>query len=560
MQSAHRRLITRIPAMMVALAYGSTSAPLSAQTSVTYQVPPTAIVALVDTKPTPYVDVSPPDSAGRKWLISEYLSGLATIADLAQPELRLAGLRFNPRTGGPSRGRYMTAFGLEAWPAGKEIAVRGRPASARMRFAAWAPDARHFSFVNVSDAAGDAGLSLWVVDVETAQAHRIAGIALNGVFGPPCEWLPDSRGLVCLTLAENRGAAPKRSEMPLGPVVQQNLGRVTPGPTFEDLLKSPEDETLFDYYASSQVRLVRLDGSATAIGAPGVITAASASPDGKYVLIDERHHPYSYLLPFDRFPQRISVINLGTGATRQLADKPLEDTVPNIHDAVETGPRDFVWRSDTPATVCWVEASDGGDPHKEVAVRDTVFLVDAPFEAAPRKLVELPLRLKHITWSSNRLAIVEETRWRDRKRIILGVAPAANSAPMKWFEGSFEDRYHDPGTPFTVMNAAGKDIAQTTPDASAVYFHGMGASAEGDRPFVATIRVTNGEARQMWRSAAPYFAMPAAVLDARGPMLLIERESPELSPNYYVMGRARNSWDQVTFFPNPYAETPLPHN
>lgn len=559
MQSAHRRLITRIPAMVVALACGSSSAPLSAQTSVTYQVPPQAIVALVDTKPTPYVDVSPPDSAGRKWLISEYLSGLATIADLAQPELRLAGLRFNPRTGGPSRGRYMTAFGLQALPAGKEIAVKGLPASARMRFAAWAPDARHFSFVNVSDAAGDAGLSLWVVDVETAQAHRIAGIALNGVFGPPCEWLPDSRGLVCLTLAENRGAAPKRSEMPLGPVVQQNLGRVTPGPTFEDLLKSPEDETLFDYYASSQVRLVRLDGSATAIGAPGVITAASASPDGKYVLIDERHHPYSYLLPFDRFPQRISVVNLGTGATRQLADKPLEDTVPNIHDAVETGPRDFVWRSDTPATVCWVEASDGGDPHKEVAVRDTVFLVDAPFEAAPRKLVELPLRLKHITWSSNRLAIVEETRWRDRKRIILGVAPAASSAPVKWFEGSFEDRYHDPGTPFTVMNAAGKDIAQTTPDASAVYFHGMGASAEGDRPFVATITVTNGEARQIWRSAAPYFAMPAAVLDARGPMLLIERESPELSPNYYVMGRARNSWDQVTFFPNPYAETPLPH-
>jgi hypothetical protein len=173
MQSAHRRLITRISAMMAALACGSASAPLSAQTSVTYQVPPQAIVALVDTKPTPYVDVSPPDSAGRKWLISEYPSGLATIADLAQPELRLAGLRFNPRTSGPSRGRYMTAFGLQALPAGKEIAVKGLPASARMRFAAWAPDARHFSFVNVSDAAGDAGLSLWVVDVETAR--RVSG-------------------------------------------------------------------------------------------------------------------------------------------------------------------------------------------------------------------------------------------------------------------------------------------------------------------------------------------------------------------------------------------------
>ena len=159
------------------------------------------------------------------------------------------------------------------------------------------------------------------------------------------------------------------------------------------------------------------------------------------------------------------------------------------------------------------------------------FLLDAPFDAAPRKLVELPLRLKHITWSSNRLAIVEETRWRDRKRIILGVSPAATSAPVKWFEGSFEDRYHDPGTPFTVMNAAGKDVAQTTPDASAVYFHGMGASAEGDRPFVSTIRVTNGEAKQHLALRRPVFCDgPRRCSTPRGPMLLIERESPELSP------------------------------
>jgi hypothetical protein len=50
-----------------------------------------------------------------------------------------------------------------------------------------------------------------------------------------------------------------------------------------------------------------------------------------------------------------------------------------------------------------------------------LLLLDAPFEAAPRKLADLQLRFQGITWSSNRLALIEETRWTDRKRIILGV-------------------------------------------------------------------------------------------------------------------------------------------
>ena len=101
-------------------------------------------------------------------------------------------------------------------------------------------------FVNTSDLSRDPGLSLWIVDVSTARARRVPGIALNGIFGAPCEWLSDSQSLLCKTVPKDRGAAPGRSEVPSGPVIQENLGRVTPGPTYEDLLKSPEDERIFD--------------------------------------------------------------------------------------------------------------------------------------------------------------------------------------------------------------------------------------------------------------------------------------------------------------------------
>ena len=548
--------------------------PTHAQINLSYQLPPKAIVDLIDAPPTPGVSLSPRTPASEKrWLLIQHFAGLPTIADLAQPELRLAGLRFNPRTDGPSRGRYATSLELQALPGGKPEAVTGLPANAKIRYAAWSPDGTKISFVNISDAKEDAGLSLWVIDVSTAQAHRSSNIALNGIFESPCEWLSDSKSLVCRTVPADRGAAPTRSEVPTGPVIQQNLGRVTPGVTFEDLLKNPEDEQFFDYYATSQIQIIHLNGTAKSLGKPGVFESASPSPDAQYVLLSERHHPYSYLLPFRTFPQRVSVINLKTGASTQLADKPLEDNVPIVRDAVAPGPRDYDWRADAPATLFWVEAADGGDPRKDSPVRDSLFLLDAPFESAPRKLADLPIRFRSMDWSNEHFALVEERRWKDRKRIILALslapsAPAKSNvreyaASTKLFEGSFEDRYNDPGQPLLQLNAAGKEVleTQTVPDSVEIFFRSQGASPEGDRPFLSIIDAKGGGANRLWQSSAPFFEFPAAVLDPYangGPTFLALRESQEQSPNYFIQKAGSTSPQQVTHFPNPYGSAPIP--
>lgn len=530
-----------------------------AQNNLQYQQPPKAIVDIVDALPTPGVALSPTGgAAGKRWILIEHFSGLPTIAELAQPELRLAGLRFNPKTDGPSRGRYDTSFELQTLPNGKAMAVSGLPAHAKIRFAAWSPDGRKISFVNISDAKEDAGLSLWIIDVATAQARRLPGIALNGIFGSPCEWLSDSQSLVCRAVPADRGPAPTRSEVPTGPVIQENLGRVTPGATFEDLLKNPEDERFFDYYATSQVQLIRLDGAVKPLGKSGVFEDASPSPDAGYVLLVERHHPYTYLLPFERFPERVSVLNIKTGAAKQLADKPLEDNVPNIRDAVPAGPRDHEWRSDAPASIFWAEAGDGGDPRKEATVRDSLFLLDAPFDAAPRKLADLQLRYRRVAWGTDRMALVEERRWKDRKRIVLEVAASGAATSVKLFEGSFEDRYHNPGEPLEEENAAGKPVVQTTPDGKGIYFRGEGASPEGDKPFLSVMSVANGESKGLWQSAAPYFEIAQDVLDPVAGTILIRRESQEKNPNYYIQKLGASSAEQITFFPNPYGSGALP--
>ena len=64
-----------------------------------YQMPPKAIADLIDAPPTPGVSLSPDNS---KMLILER-AGLQSIKELGEEELRLAGLRLNPRTAWETR-------------------------------------------------------------------------------------------------------------------------------------------------------------------------------------------------------------------------------------------------------------------------------------------------------------------------------------------------------------------------------------------------------------------------------------------------------------------------
>jgi len=540
---------------------------LFGQSSITYQQPPKAIADLLEAAPTPLVLVSPESKGSARTLLIEEPGGLLTIADLAQPELRLAGLRFNPRTNGPSRLPYAVGLELKVLPAGKEVAVAGLPAHPHIVFAQWSPDAKRVAFVVITGTNPGAGLSLWTADAATGHASRVPGVALNGVFGDPCSWMPDSHGLLCVTVPGARGAEPAHSEVPTGPAVQQNLGRVTPARTYEDLLKNPEDERFFDYYATGQVRVISLGGTSKAIGKPGVIEAAEPSPDGHYALLSEAHHPYSYELPLENFPQRTLVVNLRTGEEKQLSDQPMADNIPIARDAVETGPRDYEWRADAPATVAWAEAADGGDPKNKSAVRDRLYLLDAPFTGSPRVLAELPMRLAEsdfpvrssgIEWGNAHLALINEREWTHRRRVIAAIDPSASAPALRTlYEGSSENRYEDPGRPMQRENAAGHRVLDLTADGNGIYFTSPGASPEGDRPFVAVMNTTSGKEEPVWRSAAPFYEMPAAVLDPAKAVLLIRRESQEQPPNYFLRDGA-GQLTQVTNFPNPYGDTPLP--
>ncbi len=335
--------------------------------------------------------------------------------------------------------------------------------------------------------------------------------------------------------------------------MQENIGRTAPSRTYQDLLKNADDEALFDYYATAQVARVGLDGQVSPVGPAGVVQSADPSPDGRYVLVKTLHRPYSYLVPSGRFPTRVEVFAAADGQrVATIADLPLAESIPIGFGAVADGPRDHDWRADAPATLHWAEAQDGGDPKREVDVRDRVYTLAAPFAGEPQALLATQLRYAGIVWGNDNLALASEYWWPTRQIITRRLNPATGEAKVL-IERSFEDSYGDPGSPQTVRNAAGQSVLQVV-DNRYLFFFGDGASSEGDRPFVDRWDLRTGKKERLWRSEAPYYEQPLVLLDPQRSRLLTRRESREVNPNYYLRDLKRNRLVALTDFPHPYPQ------
>ena len=511
-----------------------------------YQTPPKFMVDLVDAPLTPTARLSP----NRRTLLLVQPENLPSIAELAQPELRLAGIRFNPRRYGSGRARNYRSLSLLDIATGTEKGVTGLPAGSRIRFpVSWSADSRYLAFAT----AGDTEMPLWVVDVSDQKARVIEGVRLNATMpGQPFIWVSDRHELICRTVPSPRGPAPDVSAVPAGPVIQDTRGRKAAVRTFQDLLKNAWDDALFEYFITSQIVRVTIKGDVVKLGKPGLYSRLVASPDGKFVLVEEIRRPFSRIVPASRFGRRIQVWDRAGKMVRLLADLPPFENVAIGRDAVPTGPRNFGWRSDAGATLYWTEARDGGDPASEAEARDEVLTLAAPFSGEPERLFSGGLRVQRIDWGGPKLALVYERWWKTRRLRVWIVRPDEPEAePRVLFDRSFEDRYGDPGYPVTRRNKGGHRVLHTSEDDASLLYRGAGASPEGDRPFLDKRHWLTGRTTRLWRSDAPYYELPLAPLDHAGRLLLTRRESVDEPPNFFVLNRETGERRQLTRFAHP---------
>ena len=507
-----------------------------------YRMPPQVLVDLVDAPPTPTVRPDP----RREWLLVLQRPNLPPISELAERELRLGGLRFRPKNNGPSRASYFVGMELLRVSGQPGPRISGVPEGARIENVRWSPDSKHFAFTNTRPD----GIELWVAEVATGQARRLVDGRLNLTGQTSPEWMSDNRTLVVTLVPEGRGPEPSVAEVPSGPLVRENTGRTAPARTFQDLLKSPSDEALFEHYLTSQVARVGLDGKVTPLGQPGIAMDVSPSPDGRYLLVQTLHRPFSYLLPAYRFPRRIEVWDLDGKTVRTVADVPLQEDMTNAFDSVPRGPRGVSWRDDAPATLAWAEALDDGDATREAAERDRILLLSAPFQGEPQPFMTLGFRSAGVSWGEGGLALVDEFWWKTRKTRTWLVRPGGGK-PELLFDRSFEDRYSDPGFPVFAANAWGRPVLRTADGGKTVFLIGEGASSEGDRPFLDALDLTTRKTRRLFHSEAPYYEKPLDLLDAQGRTVLVSREAVDEPANFYVRDLKSRQLRAITRFPHP---------
>jgi len=517
------------------------SSAVSAQSS--YQTPPAAIADLVNAPSTPAVTFS---KDGSYMLVLERTES-PSIEDLAQPELRIAGIRINPSTSGPSRMGGYTNLKIKKTATGEEIQVTGLPSPAKMSGFTFSMDERYLAFTQTEAK----GISLWVVDLSTYTAKAVTGPILNQVLGNSMAWLADN-SLLIKAVNPARGKVPSAPIAPTGPTIQETSGKAAPSRTYQDLLANPHDEALFAYFMDAQLFRIGLDGSSTAVGKPAMIKSMLLSPDKNYLLVESIQKPFSYLVPADRFPYTIEIWSSQGAVLKTLAQLPLDEVRPTGFDATVSGIRNVNWRADVPATLYWAEAQDKGDPKIKVAERDIVFTLMAPFTGEKQKLVGTSMRFGGISWSDDNFALLSE-RWSASRTEKVAVFQPGNpgQAPRTIIERSSDDLYNDPGSPVLTDNAYGRKVLLRNGDL--VFMTSEGGSPEGSMPFLSTFNTSTKEQKILWRSQAPYYERVTKVLDKEGSLLITLKESTDMSPNYWLVNtKKRVAPKQITAFADPY--------
>jgi len=492
-----------------------------------YDLPPQYVLDVLHAPASPRPILSPTRASALLMSTVTY----APMAQVAEPFLKLAGVRVEPRT----RRKHDTPGGYGVAPCAQtlsvvDIATRREtpitlPAGGCADGFTWAPDGMTFAFRNTSRDA----VELWAGSRD-GKTRRVGDVRLNPMLGSSVQWAHDSKSLLVKAVPDAQGPAPAAESGGEGPRIQESSGGGEFS-TYEarDTLRNQADAALFEYFGTSQLAFVdAASGAVTRIGAPSVLSDVSLSPDGEHILVTSIRKPYSYAVTYGRFAHDVEVWDRSGKAT-PLAKLPAAENVP-IH-GVPSGPRDHEWRPTEPATLVWAEALDGGDWKTKVPARDKVMMQSAPFTANPVEIARTEQRYQGIDWSERRgtglLQEYDDNRhWR---RTFLLDAEHPETKPRLIWDLSSDESYEDPGRPVYRIMPNGEWAVRQTGDT--IFLSGQGASPAGDRPFMDSFDLRTGKARRLFRSGKDAFEYFVSFANDGSDALLTWRQTPSEPPN-----------------------------
>ena len=170
---------------------------LNAQENIKYQKPSKEILDLVEYERPPSVQYD----EEKNYMVFLYRDNYKSISDLSEKELRLGGLRINPKTNIGSRVTFYNNVKIKKLKDknGSVNQVSGLPDNPKLTNFTWSPDEAKIALTNTTEK----GVELWVLDLETASVLKLTEAILNANTGGVINWQPDSQSMLVKTLSQN---------------------------------------------------------------------------------------------------------------------------------------------------------------------------------------------------------------------------------------------------------------------------------------------------------------------------------------------------------------------
>lgn len=507
-----------------------------------YKLPPQVVVDLLDARPTPTPRLSP----NGRWMALLERPAMPSIEAVARPYVSLAGSRVDAKTNARKTEDFTDRITIRDL-VGKTSFVLDLGEPTRVVSLAWSPSNDRFMVIQASSDA-------WKVRAVDLATHKVTACdaKLNPLFVGP-RWLGDGKTILLAIDSATRGPYPEVPARPLGPSIQETGGEVSPTRTYQDLLKTPYDEALFDWFSTSQLATFdATTGTLTKIGPESRYASADASPNSQYLLVARFERPYSYLQPANAFGNTVEVWDRSGKMLREIAKIPLEENIPI--EGVPLGPRNISWQNSADATLVWWEALDGGDPKRKVPHRDRLLSLSAPFTGDAAERLKLEHRARGLTWFQDPTWVAASDFDRDRRwtrtRLFDLDDPSKPVAVLD--DRSQNDRYGNPGALVLDENAHGEPVVRQ--DGNFVYRMGEGESKEGARPFLDRFDLTTAKTERLWQCAPNTYESLVAMLESgadRKPTVVTSLEAKEIQPNLQLRNLDADSQTALTNFPDP---------
>ena len=520
----------------------------SSQENLGYQKPHDNILELAEAPLAPSIRM---DNKGEN-IVFLYRSNFKSIEELSETEMRLGGLRINPKTNIGSRVSYYTDMKVRVGRNSQETNVKGLPENGRYANVYWSPDQIKVAFTNTTIS----GVELWILDVSNAIAKKVTDANLNANMGRPFVWFKDNATLLTKQLPDTRkDLIDTKVSVPSGPTISvSEAGVKAQNRTYQDLLKNKNDEYNFEQLARSKLVKITINGKSSAWKDAAMYRSMSFSPDGNYLMITTVQTPFSYLVPYYRFPSKSVIYNTKGTLVSKVLELPLIEDLPKGFMAVRKGKRNISWRNDKPATIYWAEALDGGDPANEVPYRDEVFEQEAPFKGKGTSVIKTKGRFYDMDWGNETTAIAYDY-WRTNRntKAYLFNPSNTNQTPKIIYDRNYQDRYSDPGSFVNKRNKFGRNTLDI--NGNDLYLIGDGFSKEGKFPFVDLFNLKTLESKRLYQSTeTERLEDISTAINMNKGEVLVRLESKNEYPNYYVRNiKSKGKLTPLTAFKNPFS-------